>query len=129
MSAINILAFGVTCELRRTRRDKSMSVNFVEFTELSDGHRVTVRNDRGLNWFWNHSLGAWYGTTQASFTQEVRAYFEAEAEDCCPITPEWVVERLQQLHGAEINPASVDAALQRPRKVEFGPRLLEQLPT
>ena len=114
---------------RRTRRHKSISVDFVEFAELSDGRRVTVRSDRGLNWGWNHSLGAWYGMTQASLTKEVRDYFEAEAEDCCPITPEWVVERLQRLHGVEIDPASVDAALQLPLKVEFGPRLLEQLPT
>ena len=122
-------AWTVDPSRRRERKHKSMSVDFVEFAELSDGERVTVRSDRGLNWFWNHSLGAWYGRTQASFTKEVRDYFEAEAEDCCPITPEWVVERLKRLHGAEINPASVDAALHLPLKVEFGPRLLEQLPT
>ena len=105
-----------------------MSVEFSEFADLSDGRRVTVRSDRGFSWGWNHSRGPWYGRTGASFTEEVRDYFEAEAEECCPITPEWVVERLQRLYGVEIDPASVDAALRLPLRVEFGPRLLEQLP-
>ena len=177
MSAINILAFGVTCEVRgddhvsvvrdqlrlpqqeahavlaaerlkfeeRLRAAKPgsvvfgpapaddphrsrASVDFNEFADLSDGRRVTVRNDRGWTWSGNHSLGAWFGTTRASFTKQVRDYFEAEAEECCPITVEWVVERLQRLHGVQVDPASVDAALQLPLEVEFGPRIREQLP-
>ena len=114
--------------LRGKRSRKRMSVDFVEFADLSDGRRVTVRSDRGWTWSWNHSLGPWAGKTQASFTQEVRDYFEAEAEECCPITVEWVVERLQRLHGVEVDPASVDAALRLPLAVEFGPRFGEQLP-
>ena len=114
---------------RHSRSSRSCaSVDFDEFADLSDGRRVTVRSDRGWSWSCNHSLGAWYGQTRTSFTRQVRDYFEAEAEECCPITPEWVVERLQRLHGVEIVPASVDAALQLPLQVEFGPRLLEQLP-
>ena len=114
---------------RRRRADRSRaSVDFDEFADLSDGRRVTVRSDRGWSWSCNHSLGAWYGQTRTSFTKEVRDYFEAEAEECCPVTPEWVVERLQRLYGLEIAPASVEAALQLPLQVEFGPRLHEQLP-
>ena len=114
--------------LRGERSRKRMSVDFVEFADLSDGRRVTVRSDRGLNWSWNHSFGPWAGMAQASFTKEVRDYFEAEAEECCPITVEWVVERLQRLHGVEVDPASVDAALRLPLEVEFGPHLREQMP-
>ena len=114
--------------LRGNRSRKRMSVDFVEFADLSDGRRVTVRSDRGWTWGWNHSFGPWAGKTRASFTKEVRDYFEAEAEECCPITVEWVVERLQRLHAVEVDPASVDAALQLPLEVEFGPRLREQLP-
>ncbi len=107
---------------RRSRASRSRaSVEFNEFADLSDGRRVTVRSDRGWSWSCNHSLGAWYGQTRTNFTKQVRDYFEAEAEDCCPITPEWVVERLQRLHGVEVDPASVDAALQLPLQVEFGP--------
>lgn len=114
---------------RRRRASRSRaSVDFNEFADLSDGRRVTVRSDRGWSWSCNHSLGAWYGQTRTRFTREVRDYFEAEAEECCPITSEWVVERLQRLYGVEIDPASVDAALQLPLQVEFGPRLHEQLP-
>ena len=113
---------------RGERSRKRMSVNIVEFADLSDGRRVTVRSDRGWTWGWNHSFGPWAGKTRASFTEQVRGYFEAEAEECCPITVEWVVERLQRLHGVEVDPASVDAALQLPLEVEFGPRLREQLP-
>ena len=110
------------------RRQNTMSVDFKEFAALSDGRRVTVRSDRGWTWGWNHSMGAWYGETQASFTKQVRDYFEAEAHECCPVTVEWVVERLQRLHGVEIGAASVDAALRLPLEVEYGPRLQEQLP-
>ena len=114
---------------RRRRAGRSRaSVDFDEFADLSDGRRVTVRSDRGWTWSGNHSFGAWYGKTRTSFTRQVRDYFEAEAEECCPITPEWVVERLQRLHGVEIDPASVGSALQLPLQVEFGPRLHEQLP-
>ena len=114
---------------RRRRASRSRaSVDFDEFADLSDGRRVTVRSDRGWSWSCNHSLGAWYRQTRTRFTKEVRDYFDAEAEECCTITPEWVVERLQRLYGVEIDPASVDAALQLPLQVEFGPRLHEQLP-
>lgn len=114
---------------RRSRASRSRaSVDFDEFADLSDGQRVTMRSDRGWSWSCNHSLGAWYGETRTRFTRQVRDYFQAEAEECCPITPEWVVERLLRLHGVEIDPTSVDAALQLPLQVEFGPRLHEQLP-
>ena len=114
---------------RRRRASRSRaSVDFDEFADLSDGRRVRVRSDRGWSWSCNHSLGAWYGRTRTNFTREVRDYFEAEAEECCQITPEWVVERLQRLYGIKIDPASVEAALRVPLAVEFGPRLHEQLP-
>lgn len=177
MSAVNVLAFGVTCEIReneyvpvvqdhlrlppqeaqalleaerlkfkerlrsarpgdvvfgpapaarrrllRGRHSRNrISVDFVEFAELSDDRRVTVRSDRGVS-------GPFPGQTREGFTREVRDYFEAEAEDCCPIEPEWVVERLQRLYGVEVDPVSVEAALRLPLAVEFGPRLREQLP-
>ena len=171
MSAVNVLAFGVTCEIsdddcvpvvqdhlrlppqeaqalleaerlkfkerlrsakpgavvhgpapaaRRLRSRNRMSVDFVEFADLSDGRRVTVRSDRGVS-------GPSPGQTRERVTQEVRDYFEAEAEDCCPIEPEWVVERLQRLYGVEVDPVSVEAALRLPLAVEFGLRLRDQL--
>lgn len=184
MSAVNVLAFGVTCEisdddfvpvvqdhlrlppheaqalleserlkfkerlrsakpgvvvfgpapaarrgsLRGKRNRKRMSVDFIEFADLSDGRRVTVRSDRGLSWSSNHSSGPFSGESRERFAREVRDYFEAEAEDCCPIEPEWVVERLRRLYGIEADPGSVEAALRLPLAVEFGPRLREQLP-
>lgn len=177
MSAVNLLAFGVTCEIddyvpvvqdhlrlppqetqalleaerlkfkerlrsarpgdvvhgpapaaRRLPSRNRMSVDFVEFADLSDGRRVTVRSDRGFNLAWNHAPGPFPRQTQEGFTQEVRDYFEAEAEDCCPIEPEWVVERLRRLYGVEVDPVSVEAALRLPLAVEFGPRLREQFP-
>ena len=184
MSAVNVLAFGVTCEisdddyvpvvqdhlrlppqqaqalleaerlkfkerlrslkpgavafgpvpaarrrpLRGKRSRKQMSVDFIEFADLSDGQRVTVRSDRGFGWSWNHASGPFPGQTRERFTREVRDYFEAEAENCCPIPPEWVVERLLRLYGVEVDPVSVEAALRLPLEVEFGPRLREQLP-
>ena len=179
MSAVNVLAFGVTCEIsndddvpvvqdylrlppqeaqalleaerlkfkerlrsarpgegvagpapaaRRLRSRNRMSVDFVEFAELSDGRRVTVRSDRGLNWTWNHAPGPLPRQTREGLTQEVRDYFEAEAEDCCPIEPEWVVERLRRLYDIGVDPVSVEAALRLPLAVEFGPRLREQFP-
>lgn len=171
MSAVNVLAFGVTCEIRdddcvpvvqdhlrlppqeaqalleaerrkfkerlrsarpgdvvygpapaarRLRSRNRTSVGFVEFADLSDGRRVAVRSDRGVS-------GPFPGQTRGRFTQEVRDYFEAEAEDCCPIEPEWVVERLQRLYGVEVDPVSVEAALRSPLAVELGPRLRDQL--
>ena len=177
MSAVNLLAFGVTCEIRdddcvpvvqdhlrlppqeaqalleaerlkfkerlrsaqpgdvvhgpapaarrwslRGKRSRNRrSVDFVEFADLSDGRRVTVRSDRGVS-------GPFPGQTREGFTREVRDYFEAEAEDCCPIEPEWVVERLRRLYGVEVDPVSVEAALRLSLAVEFGPRLQAQLP-
>ena len=122
------VVFGPAPAANPQRRRKSMSVEFTEFAALSDGRRVAVRSDRGWTWGWNHSWGPWYGKTRASFAKEVRDYFEAEAEECCPITVEWVAERLQRLHGVDIDPASVDAALRLPLEVEFGPHLSEKLP-
>lgn len=114
--------------LRGRRSRLRMSVGFVEFADLSDGRRVTVRSDRGLSWSMQRYVGAWAGQTRERFAQEVRDYFEAEAQDCCAVSTEWVVERLQRLYGLDIDPASVDAALCSPLEVEFGPRLREQLP-
>ena len=103
---LRIAVFGVTCE-------------------IDDGDFIPVMRDH-LRLTRQEAQAAI--EAGASFTEEVRDYFEAEAEECCPITPEWVVERLQRLYGVEIDPASVDAALRLPLQVEFGPRLLEQLP-
>lgn len=114
--------------LRGKHNRKQMGVDFIEFADLGDGRRVTVRSDRGLGWSWNHQRGPWYGRTREGFMREVRDYFEAEAEDCCPVSPEWVVERLQRLYGVEVDPESVEAALRLPLGIEFGPRLREQLP-
>ena len=122
------VVFGPAPAANLQRRRNSMSVEFKEFATLSDGRRVAVRSDRGWTWGWNHAWGPWYGKTRASFAKEVRDYFEAEAEECCPITVEWVAERLQRLHGVEIDRASVDAALRLPLEVEFGPHLSEKLP-
>jgi len=56
----------------------------------------------------------------------VRDYF-AQVEEDRPCSPEWVVEIVALLYEIEVDPASVQAALQMPRRVEFGPRLLQQL--
>ena len=85
-------------EKYRERRRKHVGVSFTEFADLSDGRRAILRSDRGLNWGWRHSPGPWYGTTRESLTDEIRGYLAAEEEDCCPISPESVVELVQRYY-------------------------------
>jgi hypothetical protein len=58
---------------------------------------------------------------------EVREYF-MQLEGCCSPQPEWIVERLRRLYGIEVDPVSAHAALRVPPRIEFGPRLLRELP-
>ena len=125
----------------RRRRRGQAGVSFTEFADLSDGRRVIMRNDRGFGWRRhlvirnNRGFGSsrrdlpdpWDGTTRESLADEVRDYLLAEEEDCCPISPESVVEHLQRCHDLEVDAASVRAALQLPRRIEFGTRLLQEL--
>ncbi len=125
---------------RRQRRGQA-GISFTEFAELSDGRRVTMRNDRGFSWRQhlvvrnNRGLGSrrrdlpdpWDGITRESLAGQVRDYLLAEEEDCCPISPESVVEHLRRSYGLEADAASVRAALQLPRRIEFGPHLLDEL--
>jgi len=43
-------------------------------------------------------------------------------------SPEWIVDLVARLYDIQIDLASVEAGLRAPRHVEFGPRLLQQLP-
>ncbi|MCY3925386.1 MAG: hypothetical protein OXG52_07745 [bacterium] len=130
-------------EQRRERRQQSRqaSVSFTEFADLSDGRRVVMRNDRGFSWSRHFVLrndrrfsssrtdspDPWDGTTPESLTDQVREYLLAEEEDCCPISPESVLEHIQRTYGLEVDEASVRAALGLPRRIEFGPRLRQEL--
>ena len=110
----------------RERRRKRVSLSFTEFADLSDGQRVIIRNDRGFGWSWRHSPGPWHGTTRDSLADSVRSYF-VQVEEDRPCSPEWVVELVARLYDIEIDQESVQAALQVPRQVELGSRLLQQL--
>lgn len=111
----------------RMRRKKRTTIKLTEFADLSDSRRVIIRSDRGFSWSWKHSPSAFHRKTQESFTDNIRNTF-AQYEENCPTQPEWIAERLQRLYGIEVNPVSVYAAMRAPLRVEFGPRLLEQLP-
>ena len=112
----------------RRRRRHQAGVGFTEFADLSDGRRVIIRNDRGFSWSMSDRSDPWDGTTRESLADEVRDYLLAEEEDCCPIPPESVIAHLQRCYDLEVDAASVQAALQLPRRIEFGTRLLEKLP-
>lgn len=113
--------------LAQGRRKKRTALRLTEFAELSDGRRITVRSDRGFSWSWKHSPSAFHRKTQESFTDNIRNLL-AQYEEDRPTRPEWIAERLQRLYGIEIGLASVYDAMRAPLRVEFGPRLLEQLP-
>ena len=128
-------------EQHRERRRKQAGVNFTEFADLSDGRRVIMRNDRGFSWSQHvvirndRGFGSsrrdlpdpWDGVTRESLAAEVREYLLAEEEDCCPISPESVIAHLRRCYDLEVDAASVQAALQLPRRIEFGTRLLDEL--
>lgn len=88
---------------------------------------VIVRSDRGFSQSWKHSPGPFHNQTAESFADSIRYWFVQYEEDR-PTRPEWFAERLQRLYGIEIDLASVYDAMRVPLRVEFGPRLLEQLP-
>ena len=112
---------------RQRHRKKRTAFSITEFADLSDGRRVIVRSDRGFSESWKHSPGPFHGMTQESFANDLRYWF-AQYEEDEPTPPEWIVERFQRLYGIEVNPISVYDAMRAPLRVEFGPRLLEQLP-
>lgn len=114
-------------EQSRKRRSNQAGVNFTEFAQLSDGRRAILRSDRGFSWSASHCRDPWHGEPRESLTEEIRDYLAAEEEDCCPITPESVVELVQCYYDIEVDASSVQAALKLPRRVEFGPRVLEEL--
>ncbi len=109
------------------RRRRGAGISFTEFADLSDGRRAILRSDRGFSWSSRHSPSPWHGKTRESLTVEIRDYLAAEEEDCCPITPESVVELVQRYYDIEVDAPSVEAALTVPRRVEFGARILEEL--
>ena len=114
-------------EQSRELRSNQAGVNFTEFAELSDGRRAILRSDRGFSWSSSHGLDPWHGTTQESLTEEIRDYLAAEEEDCCPITPQSVIELVKRYYDIEADEPSVEAALKLARRVEFGDRVLEEL--
>ena len=114
-------------EKSRELRRKQAGVSFTEFAGLNDGQRAILRSDRGLNWSSSHSPDPWHGVTQESLADEVRGYLAAEEEDCCPISPESVVELVRRYYDIEVDAPSVEAALKLPRRVEFGAPLLTEL--
>lgn len=123
-----------------------MTLHFrlTEFADLSDGRRVTIRDDRGFSgslhavnwdpdtgevkdasWHPGSSLESlvsdpWRFETRESLTRSVIAALDPDDDQ---EWYEWVVERLGSL-GIEVDPASVEAA---PYRVEFGSRVLEEL--
>lgn len=127
-------------------RPEPMTLHFslTEFADLSDGRRVTIRDDRGfsgslhaVNWdpdtgevkeaSWHpgsrlESLVSdpWRFETRKSLTRDVIAALDPDDDQ---EWYEWVVERLGSF-GIEVDPASVEAATYR---VEFGSRVLEEL--
>jgi hypothetical protein len=112
---------------RRQRRSECDSLSVTEFADLSDGQRVVLRNDRGYGWIWGDSPGPWPGVTRQSVAESIRDFFVQLEEDRAT-SPEWVVDLVACLYGIDLDLGSVQAALQAPRHVEFGPRLLQQLP-
>ncbi len=114
-------------EKSRERRRPSAGISFTEFADLSDSRRAILRSDRGFSWSSSHSPDPWHGETRESLAHEVRGYLAAEEEDCCPISPEWVVELVQRYYDIEVDAPSVEAALKLPRRVEFGAPLLTEL--
>lgn len=111
----------------RQRRREGDSLHVTEFADLSDGRRVVLRNDRGYGCIWGDSPGPRPGVTRQSVAEDVRDFFVQLEEDRAT-SPEWVVDLVARLYDIKIDLASVEAALQAPRHVEFGPRLLQQLP-
>ena len=111
----------------RQRRSEGDSLRVTEFADLSDGQRVVLRNDRGYSCIWGDSPRPWSGVTRQSFTESIRDWFVQLEEDRAT-SPEWVVDLVAHLYDIKIDLASVQAALQAPRHVEFGPRLSQQLP-
>lgn len=110
------------------RRRKHVGLRFTDFADLSDGRRVIIRNDRGFGWSWRHLPGPLYGRTRENLVDEVRRYLAAEEEDCCPVSPQSVVEHIRHFYDTAVDLGSVQTALQLPRQIEFGTRLLRQLP-
>ena len=109
------------------RRRPPAGVSFTEYADLSDGRRAILRSDRGFSWSSSHCRDPWHGEPRESLTDEIRDYLAAEEEDCCPITPESVVELVQRYYDIEVDAPSVEAALKLPRRVEFGARVLKEL--
>jgi hypothetical protein len=111
----------------RSRRRDGADVSFTEFADLSDGRRVILRSDRGFSWSSRHTPGPWHGRTRESMTDEIRDYLAYEEAECCLVTPDSVTELVQRYYDIDVDPASVEAALNLPRRVEFGARILEKL--
>ena len=120
------------------------SFSLTEFADLSDGRRVTLRDERGFggtlhavhwdletgevqdaSWHRGSKLESlvgdqWRFTTRESITRDVIAALDPDDDQ---EWYDWVVERLHTL-GIEVDPASVETA---PYRVEFGNRVLEEL--
>lgn len=104
---------------RNRRKGRRIHIRYSEFVDLSDGTTLPIRNDRGGNCLQTDS--------GESILGYVRDYLDQLEKDCCPTRPQWVVERLRRIHGVEIDSSSVHAALQKPRRIELGSRLVQHL--
>lgn len=105
---------------RRNRRKGLIDVRYSEFVDLSDGTTLPIRNDRGSGNYRRTDSGE-------SILAYARDYLDQLEKGCCPTSPQWVIERLRRIHGVEIDSSSVHAALQKPRRIELGSRLVQHL--
>lgn len=105
---------------------RSRKIRFIEFVELSDKLRLTLRSDRGLSWSARRAPNPWHGITRDGLIREVREYFwQLERER--PLCSSEVLDQLKSLHGIEATAASVRHAVSRARLIELGGSVEEAL--
>ncbi len=104
------------------RRRRRISLDFIEFADLSDGRRVVVRDDRGTGWSCKRREDPWRNTSAEQEADYMRDAIEQFEEDR-PCSPEWVVEQIRDRYGIEVDLMSVEVALTKPRRIEVGERL------
>lgn len=86
---------------------------------MSDGTNLLIRNDRGTSYSPLDS--------EEQIVDAVRSYIEQLERSCCPTSPDWLVERLRRLYGVEVDPSSVQVALEAPLRIKLGSSLRQRL--
>ncbi len=95
-----------------------------EFADLSDGRRVTLKDDRGWSsWPRNDYGSKWRTAVGRALIRDAIWVLGPDEVDTIDVWEGWVIEGLR-LSGFEVDPASVHAA---PFVVEFGPRVQHEL--